>query len=146
VSFTCPCCGGTSHHPTDAGEGYCARCHDWTAGSPAERARHLASDCPEHRAPLLSTREHSRSYFREVISHHYDALVALSGGALFAMQAEVICRTLDVIDQTVDRETAFRVADALAARWVADVEVGAVGRALAGKAFDGLSFQLPPRT
>lgn len=29
--FTCPRCGATSHHPQDAAEGYCGRCHDWTA-------------------------------------------------------------------------------------------------------------------
>jgi ribosomal protein L37E len=29
--FTCPRCGRTSHHPTDAREGYCGACHDWTA-------------------------------------------------------------------------------------------------------------------
>lgn len=30
MSFTCPKCGTTSHHPKDAEEGYCARCKDWT--------------------------------------------------------------------------------------------------------------------
>lgn len=29
-AFTCPRCGATSHHPTDAKEKYCGRCHDWT--------------------------------------------------------------------------------------------------------------------
>jgi ribosomal protein L37E len=29
-SFTCPRCGRTSHNPTDAVEGYCGACHDWT--------------------------------------------------------------------------------------------------------------------
>jgi hypothetical protein len=28
--FTCPRCGRTSHNPTDAQEGYCGACHDWT--------------------------------------------------------------------------------------------------------------------
>jgi len=28
--FICPRCGAMSHHPTDAAEGYCGRCHDWT--------------------------------------------------------------------------------------------------------------------
>lgn len=31
MAFTCPACGMTSHHPTDAAEGYCGNCHDWTA-------------------------------------------------------------------------------------------------------------------
>jgi len=30
-SITCPRCGATSHHPRDIEEGYCGRCHDWTA-------------------------------------------------------------------------------------------------------------------
>ena len=30
-SVTCPRCGMTSHHPRDVTEGYCGRCHDWTA-------------------------------------------------------------------------------------------------------------------
>lgn len=34
VSFTCPTCGATSHHPADAAAGYCARCHDWTGERP----------------------------------------------------------------------------------------------------------------
>lgn len=29
--FTCPRCGMVSHHPEDRREGYCGRCHDWTA-------------------------------------------------------------------------------------------------------------------
>jgi len=28
--FICPRCGAVSHHPTDAAEGYCGACHDWT--------------------------------------------------------------------------------------------------------------------
>lgn len=31
--FVCPRCGKTSHHPVDAIEGYCAKCHDWTGAS-----------------------------------------------------------------------------------------------------------------
>jgi hypothetical protein len=30
VSFTCPACGMTSHHPVYEREGYCGRCHQWT--------------------------------------------------------------------------------------------------------------------
>lgn len=30
MSITCPRCGLTSHNPTDAAEGYCGHCHDWT--------------------------------------------------------------------------------------------------------------------
>ena len=29
--FICPRCGAASHHPTDAAEGYCGRCHAYTA-------------------------------------------------------------------------------------------------------------------
>lgn len=32
MSFTCPRCGATSHHPRDEQEGYCGNCHDWTRG------------------------------------------------------------------------------------------------------------------
>lgn len=35
-AFTCPRCGAGSWHPADRREGYCARCHDWTA-APARR-------------------------------------------------------------------------------------------------------------
>lgn len=28
--FICPRCCAVSHHPTDAAEGYCGACHDWT--------------------------------------------------------------------------------------------------------------------
>lgn len=34
-SFTCPACGMTSHHPADAANGYCGRCHAFTGDSPA---------------------------------------------------------------------------------------------------------------
>lgn len=30
ASFVCPRCWARSSHPTDAAEGYCGRCHDWT--------------------------------------------------------------------------------------------------------------------
>jgi hypothetical protein len=30
ASFVCPRCGAESHNPTDAAEGYCGRCHEWT--------------------------------------------------------------------------------------------------------------------
>jgi len=29
--FRCPRCGAVSHNPNDKREGYCGRCHDWTA-------------------------------------------------------------------------------------------------------------------
>lgn len=29
--FVCPRCGAVSAHPDDVREGYCGRCHDWTA-------------------------------------------------------------------------------------------------------------------
>jgi hypothetical protein len=34
MSFTCPRCGKTSHHPEDARHGYCGNCHDFTASPP----------------------------------------------------------------------------------------------------------------
>lgn len=37
TSFTCPRCGARSHHPDDVDQGYCGRCHDWTAPRAAER-------------------------------------------------------------------------------------------------------------
>jgi len=30
--YECPRCGMVSANPTDATEGYCGSCHDWTAG------------------------------------------------------------------------------------------------------------------
>jgi hypothetical protein len=29
--FVCPTCGVTSYNPHDIDDGYCGRCHDWTA-------------------------------------------------------------------------------------------------------------------
>lgn len=40
--FICPRCGLVSWHPKDLEEGYCGRCHDWTAP-------------PEHDDPPRST-------------------------------------------------------------------------------------------
>lgn len=34
MSFTCPKCNKTSHHPDDERHGYCANCHDFTASPP----------------------------------------------------------------------------------------------------------------
>jgi hypothetical protein len=34
MSFTCPRCGMTSHHPEDERHGYCGNCHDFTASPP----------------------------------------------------------------------------------------------------------------
>ncbi len=31
MSFACPVCAAVSHNPNDEREGYCGRCHDWTA-------------------------------------------------------------------------------------------------------------------
>lgn len=31
MSFLCPRCGRTSHHPDDEKNGYCGYCHDFTA-------------------------------------------------------------------------------------------------------------------
>ena len=44
VSFTCPRCGMTSHHPRDVEEGYCGNCHGWTRGEdrPDRQRHHLA--------------------------------------------------------------------------------------------------------
>lgn len=30
ASYTCPVCNRTSYNPTDAAEGYCGACHEWT--------------------------------------------------------------------------------------------------------------------
>lgn len=30
MSFTCPVCRMTSHHPEDERQGYCGNCHDFT--------------------------------------------------------------------------------------------------------------------
>lgn len=38
MSFTCPRCGMTSHHPKDEEHGYCGACHDFTGDDTAERA------------------------------------------------------------------------------------------------------------
>lgn len=50
ASFSCPRCGAVSHHPDDVAQGYCGRCHDWTApagrpfGRPSEALQ--AGACP----------------------------------------------------------------------------------------------------
>lgn len=36
MSFTCPRCGTTSHHPMDEYHTYCGRCHDFT-GEPVDQ-------------------------------------------------------------------------------------------------------------
>ena len=36
MTFTCPRCGATSHHPKDEEHGYCGRCHDFTGHPTAE--------------------------------------------------------------------------------------------------------------
>jgi hypothetical protein len=43
-AFTCPCCDAVSHHPADLEQGYCGRCHWWTA-DPALGPPHLAESC-----------------------------------------------------------------------------------------------------
>ena len=52
ASITCPRCGMTSHNPTDAAEGYCGHCHDWTRPD-----THLATD------------EHMRAWQAGEITH-----------------------------------------------------------------------------
>jgi hypothetical protein len=42
--FKCPCCGIVSHHPVDGEQGYCGRCHWWTA-DPVLGPPHLAEEC-----------------------------------------------------------------------------------------------------
>lgn len=50
-SFTCPRCGAVSAHPRDLEEGYCGRCHDWTA-APDEAFRPLVKAVNEAFQPL----------------------------------------------------------------------------------------------
>jgi hypothetical protein len=45
MSFSCPCCGTVSHHPADAGHGYCDRCSWFTADS-VLGPFHLEKPCP----------------------------------------------------------------------------------------------------
>lgn len=54
--FACPRCRAVSWHPRDLEEGYCGRCHDWTAtkiisgrpaGSPGQPPAHRGHDTPE---------------------------------------------------------------------------------------------------
>lgn len=42
MSFTCPHCNLTSHHPMDAQHGYCARCHVFVKDIPLP-----PEPCPE---------------------------------------------------------------------------------------------------
>ena len=53
-SFTCPCCGKTSHNPADIEQGYCAACHWWT-GDILLGYSHLEAPCPARtqRAELI---------------------------------------------------------------------------------------------
>jgi hypothetical protein len=52
VSFTCPRCFRTSHNPTDAAEGYCGACHDFTGCDgdfpPIPVSSVWVSDCLPH--------------------------------------------------------------------------------------------------
>lgn len=53
MSFTCPRCSATSHHPTDEAEGYCGACHDWTGNtSPRLPWTGLPANLPPGRHPL----------------------------------------------------------------------------------------------
>lgn len=36
LTFTCPKCRRTSHHPRDAAAGYCSACHGFTAAMPRD--------------------------------------------------------------------------------------------------------------
>jgi hypothetical protein len=47
-TFTCPCCGKETSHPTDIDQRYCGLCHWWT-GDPDLGPPHLAAPCPERR-------------------------------------------------------------------------------------------------
>jgi hypothetical protein len=58
----CPACGAVSSHPKDIKEGYCGRCHAWTADDtePAHLTRGPAmtgttTSTPESRARLAYT-------------------------------------------------------------------------------------------
>lgn len=39
MTFTCPVCGETSHHPDDVRHGYCGRCHAFTRDEAARVIR-----------------------------------------------------------------------------------------------------------
>ncbi len=43
-AFTCPCCSAVSHNPHDLEQGYCGRCHWWTA-DPVLGPPHLEGSC-----------------------------------------------------------------------------------------------------
>jgi len=45
MAFTCPRCGAVSHNPTDQAEGYCGRCHDWTAPVDSEPLWERCAEC-----------------------------------------------------------------------------------------------------
>jgi hypothetical protein len=75
---------------------------------------------------VTTPNQSARDRFMERLRPSRQALTALSGDALFHVQVEVICRSLDVIEQVTDQETALRIAAALAARWIADIEAAAV--------------------
>jgi len=71
----------------------------------------------------------SRDRFTEQLAQHETALRALSGDVLYKVQCDLICEVLDTADQVADEQTAGRLADALAARWAADVATVAAARA-----------------
>lgn len=55
-SFTCPFCGATSHHPSDADQHYCGRCHVFVDDLIERRDRHGA--CRGHPTRSVRTTEH----------------------------------------------------------------------------------------
>jgi hypothetical protein len=46
LSFTCPKCGRTSHHPEDEAQGYCGHCHAFTREEPAASYQVVLADGP----------------------------------------------------------------------------------------------------
>lgn len=50
-SFTCPRCARTAHNLTDAAEGYCATCGDWTRREPTRATYDRTGSAPKELNP-----------------------------------------------------------------------------------------------
>jgi hypothetical protein len=65
MSFTCPKCKKTSHHPDDERHGYCGNCHEFTASPPGSLPN--AGDTHVFVDGIVSARNHE-PYVRLVVN------------------------------------------------------------------------------
>jgi hypothetical protein len=98
VSITCPRCGLTSHHPKDAEEGYCARCHAWTS-PPSPTA-------PPDEAAVRSALNTLRNWHARRVANGKEATRAMAEerlrGIWLSAPADVVTR---ILNEVIPNET-----------------------------------------